>query len=153
MRLSLYKSVPKFVTGCALILTAFVACDPSKDVPTTKSNKALGINTKAGLALSQSELCGIPTTDTAGKTSMTTLRFQQNAIFIRRTREMTTTSQFPIVGEARGTWGLVGDILFITENKVTAKHSFENVERESDKAQCVRFTTMENSPEFCPCEI
>lgn len=148
-------SMPKFVTLCALLLSTVVACDPSKDAPgaNTKVNTAAGLNTKAGAMLSASEMCSLAVTDTAGKTTVSTLRFQKNSVFIRRTRTMNTESQFPISAESRGTWGLVGEILFVTESQKTVKHTFDTFERELDKAACIRLTSVENNPEFCACEL
>jgi hypothetical protein len=148
-------SMPKFVTLCALFLATLGACDPSKNATTanTKVNAPAGLNTKIGGMLAASEMCAPPVTDTAGKTTVSTLRFQKNSVFIRRTRTMNTESQFPISNETRGTWGLVGEILFITEDAKTVKHTFDTFERDLDKANCIRFTSIENSPEFCACEL
>ncbi len=148
-------SMPKFVTLCALILATLAACDPSKKATTanTKVNAPAGLNTKTGGMLAASEMCGPAVTDSNGKTTVSTLRFQKNAVFIRRTRTMNTESQFPISAETRGTWGLMGEILFVTENAKTVKHTFDTFERDLDKANCIRLTSVENSPEFCACEI
>jgi hypothetical protein len=148
-------SVPKFVTLCALLLATLTACNSSKDVTrvNTKTNVSAGLNTKAGAMLAASEMCAPAVTDSSGKTTVSSLRFQRNSVFIRRIRTMNTESQFPISGETRGTWGLVGEILFLTEDSKTVKHTFDTFERDLDKAACIRFTSVENSPEFCACEI
>lgn len=148
-------SMPKFVTLYAVLLVTLVACDSSKNGPTANNrvNTAAGLNTKTGAMLAAHEMCARPVTDSAGKTTVATLRFQNNSVFVRRTRTMNNESQFPISAETRGTWGLVGEILFITEDTKTVKHSFDTFERELDKAACIRLTRVESSPEFCACEF
>ncbi len=154
-------STLKFVTVTAFILAAAVACSPGYE--TNENNvsaqkaagqkKAVGLKSKAGQAVSASELCAMPATDANGKTTVATLRFLSNSDFIRRSRVMTTKSQFPVESETKGTWGMVGETLLITENNVTVKHGIDLFTKESDGAACVRFNNMENRPEFCACEF
>lgn len=158
MRSFVTGSVPKFVTSYTLILAAtvaLVACNTDKNPSKVagKHKEAVGANTKTGGLLIASEMCGAPVTDSTGKTTIASFRFQQNAVFLRRVRLMTNRSRFPVDSETGGTWGLVGETLFITENGVTVQHTFDKFERETDKAPCFRFTKMENAPEFCACEI
>lgn len=159
MRLFLPESMPKFVTACALIVTvmaALIACDSNREGAASKAKKnkqAVGVKTKTGQLLTASEICAVPVVDPAGKTTIASLRFQENAVAFRRVNLMTNKSRFSVESEKKGTWGLVGDTLFITENGVTVQHTFDKFERESDKAPCFRFNTMENAPEFCACEF
>lgn len=152
------RLMPKFVTVLAFI--AATACSMAGEqngyngtLATRNSKKAAGLNTKAGKVLASGELCGALKTDANGKSTVATLLFQQNSDFVRRTRVMTTTSQFPIESESRGSWGIVNETLLLTENGTTVKNPIEIFQRESDGASCVRFVNLENRPEYCSCEF
>jgi hypothetical protein len=150
------RFMPKFVTALAFI--AATACSMAGEQngynaanAQRNNRKAAGLNTKAGKVLASGELCAQLKTDADGKSTVSTLLFQQNSDFLRRTRVMTTTSQFPVESESRGSWGIVNETLLLTENGTTVKNPIEIFQRESDGASCVRFVNLENRPEFCSC--
>ncbi len=148
------RLVPNFVILSALFATCLTACQrPIDQNKALKSKEAAGVNSKIGKAISTEEMCALPVIDSNGRTTVASLVFQKNSVLVRRLRVMDTKSMFTIEKESRSNWSLFGDSLLITENGSTVKNTIQVYPRESDQASCMRFTELEDRPEYCACSF
>lgn len=135
----------------SLVLLTMAGCTASNDNPDIEAStrRAIGVETKTGQALTSKELCTGIKTDASGKSTVDTLQFTKNSVYVKRTLLIDSQVQFVPLSTTKGHWGLLNDSLIFNDKGVQTSQAIKTIEN-SNGLTCFQIGNTE-AQTYCPC--
>jgi hypothetical protein len=143
----------RFLSTIFVIAMTLSACTASQDNSANNdlTRKAIGTESKAGQALIGKELCTeIKTDATTGQSTVDTLLFNSNSIYVKRTLMIDSQVQFVPVSTSKGYWGLFNDTLLLNDKGTQSRVAIKAVEGNNGIA-CYQIGNPDAVQTYCPC--
>lgn len=144
----------RFLSTIFVIAMTLSACSGRQDSSGENKDltrKAIGMESKTGQALIAKELCTeIKIDATSGQSTVDTLLFSSNSVYVKRTLKIDSQVQFIPLSSTKGYWGLFNDTLLLNEKGVQSQLAIKTVAGDNG-VTCYQIGNPEALQLYCPC--